>query len=288
MPGLLDRSLDRELGPAPGEQRRAVRDSWLRDLPLLLGLAASACLIGASTTVGTPDRPAPSIAGKPAAAGPGNAPGTVVDVGDGTSHAAPAAASPAPAKPKAHKAHARKSAHAAGGSDGTPSAEPADTSPSPGDPAAGSSSGSGSPSAGQAPSARRRSGGRRSAAQAPTPGQARIVNVTGTSAAFSNGPLSYAFSAPTHTPVVGKSWRLLVSVKRSGAPVAGTVRVDILHDGSIVGHAASGKLARGRFAHGLDWPDEAAGYPLTVKTTVTAGGVQQSFLFTVKVRKATG
>ena len=62
------------------------------------------------------------------------------------------------------------------------------------------------------------------------------------------------------------------------------MKIDILHNGSIVGHAASGKLVSGRFAHDFDWPDKSAGYPLTVKTTVIGGGYQQSFLFNVKVK----
>jgi hypothetical protein len=110
--------------------------------------------------------------------------------------------------------------------------------------------------------------------------------VTGTSAVLDNGPLSYTFSAPTHKPVVGKRWRLSVAVKRSGAPLTGHVKIDILHQGTVVGHAASGKLQSGRFAHDFDWPDRSAGYPLTIKTTIIGGGFQQSFLFDVKVGKA--
>ena len=114
----------------------------------------------------------------------------------------------------------------------------------------------------------------------------RMVNVTGTSAAYTNGPLSYNLKAPTHSPVVGKSWVLSIGAERAGAPLRGTVRMNILHQGKLVGRAARGPLKNGRFAHRFDWPKEAAGHPLVVQTTVIGGGIQQSFLFSVRVKAA--
>jgi hypothetical protein len=266
MPGLLDRSIDRELGlEAPGEGRNRAPESWLRDWPLLLGLVLSASLIAASTTVsGGPDRPHAKVASSNAAE-VGSVPGHAVDVGE--------ADAPAPAQPRAGKHVKAKPATVAskpkanaGHARSQPSSEAADPGVAAAQPRAKRAPArSGSPSDGVA-----------------TPG--RIVNVTGTSATFANGPLSYSFSAPTHTPTVGKRWRLQISVTKAGAPLTGSVRIDILHNGAIVGHAASGKLAAGRFAHDFDWPDRSAGIPLTVKTTVVGGGYQQSFLFNVKVQ----
>jgi hypothetical protein len=77
-----------------------------------------------------------------------------------------------------------------------------------------------------------------------------------------------------------------VSATHAGKPLTGRVRIDILHNGSIVGHVTDGKLASGGFAHDFDWPPESVGHPLTVKTTVIGGGVSQSFLFDVKVKGA--
>jgi hypothetical protein len=276
----FQRTLDRELGPAGGAQGAPpARDSWLRDWPLLLGLVVSAALIVVSTMVsGSHARPSGQIAPKEATAAGGAVPGEVVDVGPAE----------APEEPKAKKAKKAKRSAA------TPKATPAQTGTSadtaPADePEAAASAGGGS--GGGSSSTPRRSpsrstgngsGGRNGGAA--TPG--RIVNVTGTSAAFTNGPLSYAFSAPTHTPTVGQRWRLSIAVKRSGAPLQGNVRIDILHNGSVVGHAASGKLKGGKFAHDFDWPERSVGHPLTVKTTVVGGGFQQSFLFSVKIKSA--
>lgn len=267
MPGLLGRSIDRELGSDRGAAPAGRRESWLRDWPLLLGLVLSAALVAASTTVsGSHQRPEAMLGGSTKAAAAGAVPGAVVDVGQ--------AERAAPARPVARKRAAKSSAGAAkpvarrARARSAPTAETAATAPA---------AGSGAPRKTTRPSSGTTGG-------VATPG--KIVNVTGTSAAFSNGPLSYAFSAPTHTPTVGGKWRLKIAAERSGAPLKGTVKIDILHNGAVVGHAASGRLSGGRYAHDFDWPERSVGYPLTVKTTVIGGGFQQSFLFAVKIKSA--
>jgi hypothetical protein len=207
-------------------------------------------------------------------------PGEVVDVGEGETPAVDPVPAGKAAKPKKSAAKKSKSSSASAG----PAAE-ADPAADSGQGTAGSSSGGSSSGGSAAPRNGSRGSGGSTAPSAPSK-PLRIVNVTGTSAAITNGPLAYTFSAPTHTPAVGKRWRLSVGVKRSGAPLTGTVKIDILHQGSIVGHAASGKLQGGRFAHDFDWPERSIGHPLTVKTTIIGGGVQQSFLFSVTVKKA--
>ena len=271
MPGLLERGIDRELGPSDEAEQRARDGSWLRDWPLLLGLVLSAALVAASTTVGGPPAaPASVVDGQKSA---GEVRGEVVDVGEED-----AVAAPKPVKRPATKERSKKQTAPAARTEAK--AVPAeDAAAAPADTAAAEPGTKRTPTRRSGGSGRSSSGG--GAAQ---PG--KIVNVTGTSAAFSNGPLSYAVSAPNHTPTVGKRWRLQISGKRSGAPLAGTVKIDILHNGSIVGHATTGKLKAGRFAHDFDWPVDSVGHPLTVKTTVVGGGFQQSFLFGVRVRKA--
>jgi hypothetical protein len=291
MPGLLGRSLDRELGPpTAAERRRAAGESWLADWPLLLGLVLSACLIAGSTLAGgEPPRPKPSLGGAQAAGGPGEIPGSVVDVGD-SDGSEPRSSGAGNAKTGTHS----KTPAASTGTHGksvhhAPASSSAGASDASGAASTGTSSTgtSGSTPRHSSSGSHTTSGGRTSSPTAPaTPG--RIVNVTGTRASIANGPLSYTFSAPTHTPVVGKHWRLQISAKRSGAPVTGSVKIDILHNGAVVGHAASGKLQSGRFAHDFDWPKESVGYPLTVKTTIVGGGFQQSFLFNVKVAAGSG
>lgn len=273
------RTLDRELGPAGGAKGGPpARDAWLRDWPLLLGLVLSAALIAVSTLVsGSHARPSAQTAPKAAAAA-GAVPGEVVDVGPAE---APDAAEPKPKKAKKAKRPAAKATpadtEAEVAADADPASEPAAEAPD--------SSGSGNAGSGSPRKSPSRSTGNGSGSNgAAKPG--RIVNVTGTSATLTNGPLSYAFSAPTHTPTVGQRWRLAIAVKRSGAPLQGNVKIDILHNGSVVGHVTSGKLKGGKFAHDFDWPERSVGYPLTVKTTVVGGGFQQSFLFNVKIRSA--
>jgi hypothetical protein len=273
----FEKTLDRELAPAAQVQGGApARDPWLRDWPLLLGLVAAAALIALSTTLGPPEaRPAGAAPSKAATGAGAGAPGEVVDVGGSDVALDPAPAATArPHQAKKKPAGKRKVAA---------SPEPAPDARS----TAGGDAAEPAPASGGSATPRKRTTRRAPAAAAPAPPkQSRIVNVTGISATFTNGPMSYAFSAPTHTPVVGRRWRLSITAKRSGAPVAGNVKIDILHQGNVVGHVTSGKLSGGRFAHDLDWPDRSAGYPLTVKTTVGAGGFQQSFLFNVTVRKA--
>jgi hypothetical protein len=241
------------------------RDSWLREWPLLTGLACSLALIGGAMLVEAPEAPPVEAAKADSAANADYSAGQVVNVGEdevATTDDEPVAA----AKPKKGKAKPKKAK--------AESAAPDETSAAPAG-QQGDAGGSQPRSPSRQPS---RTGG------AAKPG--RIVNVTGTSASITNGPLSYTLKAPTHSPKVGKPWRLTVSVRRNGQPLSGKVKVDILHNGSIVGHAASGPLSGGAFAHDFDWPAESAGHPLTVKTTVIGGGFQQSFLFDVKVTAA--
>ena len=266
----FERSIDRELGPAAQEQEGApARDPWLRDWPMLLGLVVSAALIAGSTSIaGSEARPDGPKAPKSATAAAGADPGEVVDVGE--PEAEQPRAEPVPEKQATKKAKRSQSKRKGATAEPTATAEPEADSPSSG----------GSSTPGKRTT--RRSSGSASHSAPAKPG--RIVNVTGTSVAFTNGPLSYSLRAPTHTPTVGEGWRLSLTAAKSGTPLAGSVKIDILHNGSVVGHVTTGKLKNGRFAHDFDWPEQSVGHPLTVKTTVVGGGFQQSFLFNVKVK----
>ena len=258
---MFGRRIDDLLGPAGDGAPQTRRDSWLREWPLLTGLACSLALIGGATLVDAPEAPPVAVAKADAAAADYSS-GEVVDVGEdqvATSDDEPVAA----AKPRKAKKQPKKAKTSAPAAEETPSAP------------AGQQGSTGS--------SQRRSPSRQPSSTGGTAKPGRIVNVTGTSASITNGPLSYSLSAPTHTPKVGKPWRLTVSAQRDGRPLSGKVKVDVLHNGSIVGRAAAGTLTGGKFAHDFDWPPESAGQPLTVKTTVIGGGFQQSFLFDVKV-----
>jgi hypothetical protein len=272
---MLGSRIDELLGPDDGEPRGPRRDSWLREWPLLLGLAFSLALIAGAMVIGGPEAPPVSVA-KADAVAADFSDGQVVDVGDDEVAAAgdpsPADGSGRQAKRRRPKKAGKRSA-AVAPDPSVATAQPSDRKATggSGDTSTGGKSTSGAP---RQPS----NGG------AATPG--KIVNVTGTSASITNGPLGYRLTAPTHTPQVGAPWRLSLSATRSGKPLSGRVKIDILHDGAIVGHATSGNLNGGRFAHDFDWPTESVGHPLTVKTTIIGGGFQQSFLFDVKVRAA--
>lgn len=296
MPGWFDRRLDRELGPAPGDGREPVRDPWLRDWPLLLGLVLSALLVAASLLVSGPNA-APAKAPAAAASAGSAIPGEVVDVGEGDVPA-PEAVGPSGDTKKPKRRYRDTPVKTGSSADETPEASPGGGTAE-GDVSEGSNAGGGreprssgpgssapstpAPRGGSSGSSGGGSGGGGPSAPA-TPG--KIVNVTGTSASFTNGPLVYSFRAPTHTPTVGKPWILSIGVERAGKPLAGRVKVDILHQGSVVGRVTEANLRGGRFAHKFDWPQRAVGPPLTVKTTVVGGGFQQSFLFNVRVKAA--
>src|SRR3954454_13156287 len=96
------KALDRELGPAPGTQGGpAVRDPWIRDWPLLLGLALSAALVVVSVLIGASSAARATPATPKAASAGAGISGEVVDVGESNDAAAPSAE---PAK----NAHASK------------------------------------------------------------------------------------------------------------------------------------------------------------------------------------
>jgi hypothetical protein len=120
-------------------------------------------------------------------------------------------------------------------------------------------------------------------AAAAQPAPTSVVNVSGRTAAFRDGELSYRFSAPTHAPRVGTPWVVSLSAARGGAPLAGKVSIDVMYGGAVVGHAGGGSLRRGRYSYRFDWPPAAAGHPLVVRAAVTAGGGDQTFLFPVAV-----
>lgn len=281
MLGLNGRSIDDLLGPAADDPRAGSqprRDGWLREWPLLAGLTCSLGLIGGAMLVDAPEAPPVAVAKADSAAGDYSA-GDVVDVGEdetAADAAPPAGAAAEPANRKAKKP--KKQAPATSDPPSTVASDPAGPT---GGSGSGSSTGSGGRTRSRTP--RTPASGGPSGPSGPS-GPAKIVNVTGTSASIRNGPLAYSLSAPTHSPRVGTPWRLTVTATRNGKPLAGKVKVDVLHNGAVVGHVADGALRGGRFAHDFDWPTESVGHPLTVKATVSGAGLQQSFLFDVKVK----
>ncbi len=97
------------------------------------------------------------------------------------------------------------------------------------------------------------------------------------------GGITFTMRAPTHKPAVGQAWALKATAARGDKPIAGKVVVDAVYQGETVAHMHTGRLVKGVYEHSFTWPQEAAGHPLTIKVSITAGGVSRAFLYDVVV-----
>ena len=119
----------------------------------------------------------------------------------------------------------------------------------------------------------------------PTPtGPLDPVTVKGTKAKVVAGPLTFTMSASSHKPKVGEDWALNASATRSGSPISGRVRVDALFQGAPVQDIDSKRLRDGAYSYNNAWPQQAVGYPLTIRIRIDAGGLEQIFLFDINVQ----
>ena len=119
----------------------------------------------------------------------------------------------------------------------------------------------------------------------PTPtGPLDPVTVTGTRGKAVAGSITFRMSASTHAPKVGEEWTLDASAMRGDSPVSGRVRVDALFQGAPVQDVDSGRLKAGLYDYHNAWPQQAVGYPLTIRVRISAGGLEQSFLFDINVQ----
>ena len=119
----------------------------------------------------------------------------------------------------------------------------------------------------------------------PTPtGPLDPVTVTGTHGKVVAGSITFRMSASSHAPKVGEDWALNASAMRSGSPISGRVRVDALFQGAPVQDIDSGRLKAGRYDYHNAWPQQAVGYPLTIRVRISAGGLEQVFLFDINVQ----
>jgi hypothetical protein len=230
--------------------------NWLRDLPLLLGMIVSAVVVFSSTQVSGAPRPtlktAPVVGGS----------STVLnDAGPGSVREAPEGA--ATPKPKATPAAKRKS---------KPKPKPTAT-PKPKPKATATPAPVATVAPTPAPTA------------VPTPtGPLDPVTVTGIHGKVVAGSITFRMSATSHTPTVGDDWALDASAMRSGSPISGRVRVDALFQGAPVQDIDTGRLRAGRYDYHNAWPQQAVGYPLTIRVRINAGGLEQVFLFDINVQ----
>jgi hypothetical protein len=231
------------------------RRKWLRDLPLLVGMIVSAVVVFSSTQVS--GAPRPTL--KPAPVDSGSS--TVLnDAGPGSIRKPPKAAATPKAKVKA-KVKAKATA--------TPKPKPTAT-PKP----------KVTPTATPAPTAAPTA----TPTPVPTPGAAHApVTVKGTKAKVVTGSLTFTMSATTHKPKVGDDWKLEATATSNGSPAKGLVRVDALFQGAPVQDIDTKRLVGGRYSYLNKWPQQAVGYPLTIRTRIKAGGIEQVFLFEINV-----
>ena len=231
---------------------------WLRDVPLLLGMIVSGVVVFSSTQVsGAPRptlKPAPVVGGS----------STVLNnAGPGSIRKAPnAAATPKPKRKAKPAATPKPKAKAKPKPTATPKAKPTATP---------------TPAATAVPTP--------AATAVPTPtGPLDPVTVKGTKAKVVAGSVTFTMSASSHTPKVGEDWTLNAGAMRNGSPISGRVRVDALFQGAPVQDIDSERLRDGAYSYNNAWPQQAVGYPLTIRIRVKAGGLEQVFLFDINVQ----
>ena len=231
---------------------------WLRDVPLVLGMIVSGVVVFSSTQVSG----APQAALKPAPVVGGSS--TVLNnTGPGSIRKAPnAAATPTPSRNAKPAATPKPKAKAKPKPTATPKAKPTATP---------------TPAATAVPTP--------AATVVPTPtGPLDPVTVKGTKAKVVAGPLTFTMSASSHKPKVGEDWALNAGATRNGSPISGRVRVDALFQGAPVQDIDSKRLRDGAYSYNNAWPQQAVGYPLTIRIRVEAGGLEQVFLFDINVQ----
>ena len=254
-----------------------MRGPWLRDLPLLLGIAASAGVMAGSTLVSGPPQPSPQAAPKAAQ-------NALLQGNMATPEAVPAdpeaTATPRPRKPAAGKADRKPSQRRTPSTGGTTatSKRPAATPQARTAPRA-----TATPVARAAP--KPSATPERTATPTPTPSPAPRgpLQVKGTHARVVAGSVTFTMSATSHAPKVGDGWTVDITATRNGRPLSGEVRADALFQGAPVYDIDTGRLKAGRYRYHDVWPQRAAGIPLTIRLNVKAGGRQQVFLFALEV-----
>lgn len=97
------------------------------------------------------------------------------------------------------------------------------------------------------------------------------------SAAPSAGALRVTISSPTHHPKVNVGWPVTITVTNAaGKPVAGTLTMDVLFMGAVVGKIDNGAVYHvvgswhERAGNAITWPAASKGEPLTFEVIVKA------------------
>jgi hypothetical protein len=115
---------------------------------------------------------------------------------------------------------------------------------------------------------------------APTP--------KGGTASVTAGPVHGKLVAENHAPTVGKKWTFSVTVTNaSGQPLNGTVDIEFLFAGQIVGRDTppTHPVKDGRWRELLRFPPAAVGQPLTFQAVVHTSAGSITLDWPIKVKK---
>lgn len=92
-----------------------------------------------------------------------------------------------------------------------------------------------------------------------------------TSSAMPAAAIEATLTAENHAPVATKPWPYTVTARSStGKPLTGTVRIQFLFDGEVVGtdKPPVHPLKNGRWHDYLEFPREAVGHPITFQAVI--------------------
>lgn len=120
-----------------------------------------------------------------------------------------------------------------------------------------------------------------SAPTTPSAGSATTSSVT-------SGPVHAILRGENHAPVVNQNWPFTVNVaSESGRPLAGTVTVQFVFAGQVVGRdiPPTHTLRNGRWHELLKFPARAIGIPLLFQTVVRTTKGDVTLSWPVKTRR---
>jgi hypothetical protein len=98
------------------------------------------------------------------------------------------------------------------------------------------------------------------------------------------GP-TVTLAAPTHQPVVGAPWPIVIHARGSGgAPLAAGVQYEFLFGGSVVARRSHYRF-KGTLHDTLRWPANSAGVPLTFRAVVSTVLGTRHLDYAVRVKR---
>jgi hypothetical protein len=88
--------------------------------------------------------------------------------------------------------------------------------------------------------------------------------------------------ATTHNPKVSVPWPISFTVTKAGIPVQAKLSYEYLFGGNVVAKRSNYTFT-GHFSDRFLWPGSAAGYPLTFRAVILAGGQTLNLDYPVQV-----